>query len=165
MEVKNIFMTKSCDIEDSERMLIIMTWLGHDGLHSVQKLAEEKIEKFKSSVAILNIPNDKLRCQHNETILSLQYCKLSREEHESAKDQMGQLGIKANECKYKKYDRYLKEQFLNGINDKMMTAEIIKELTMLRRTTDMTSKWVLTCAKRKKCSECRKQYYPACKKR
>ena len=39
------------------------------------------------------------------------------EEHESADGWIGQLTIKTNECNYKKCDRYLKEKFINGIND------------------------------------------------
>ena len=50
----------------------------------------------------LNILNEEFRLQYNETILSLQYFKLSREEHESTEEWMGQLRIKANMCDYKK---------------------------------------------------------------
>ena len=34
--------------------------------------------------------------------------------------------IKGNECNYKEHDGQLKEQFINGLNDEMMAAEIIK---------------------------------------
>ena len=38
----------------------------------------------------------------------------------------GHLGIKANKNNYMEYDRQLKEQFIDGINDEIMTGEIIK---------------------------------------
>ena len=40
---------------------------------------------------------------------------------------MHQLRIKANEYEYREKDRYIKNQFINGINDDMMIAEIIND--------------------------------------
>ena len=34
--------------------------------------------------------------------------------------------LKANECNYKQHDRELKSKFINGINDEMITAEMIR---------------------------------------
>ena len=51
-----------------------------------------------------------------------------------AEEWMGQLRIKANECNYQKCDRQLKEQLINGINDKGMTSEIIKEIIAFENT-------------------------------
>ena len=42
MEIKNIFISKSYDIHDSERVPITMSWLGHKGLHIVQILREDE---------------------------------------------------------------------------------------------------------------------------
>ena len=41
--------------------------------------------------------------------------------------------------------RRLKEQFINGINDWKMTATIIKELTLIKDTSEIRSKQVLPC--------------------
>ena len=71
-------MTKSYNIEYSERLLIIMNWLGGKGLQFVQTITEEEKEKCNSSTGLFDSLNKKLRSMHNETILSLQYCKLSR---------------------------------------------------------------------------------------
>ena len=51
--------------------------------------------------------------------------KLSRNKSESAEEWIGHLRVKENECNYKKDDRWLKEQFIKGINDEMIAAEII----------------------------------------
>ena len=40
---------------------------------------------------------------------------------------------KANEYAYMERDRWLKEQFISGINDKDIKTEIIKELTVIKR--------------------------------
>ena len=80
--------------------------------------------------------------------LSLEYCKLSTDENESAEVWMDHLRIKANECNYKECVRQLKEQFINGINDEIMTAEIMKELTTIGKISDITSEQVLSKAKR-----------------
>ena len=45
---------------------------------------------------------------------------------------MGQLRIKANECNYQEHHGWLKEQFINGISDRTMISEIIKELTAVK---------------------------------
>ena len=45
----------------------------------------------------------------------------------------------AAECKCKGTDRYLKEQFINGMNDDVMIKEIIRELTAINDTNSVTS--------------------------
>ena len=49
--------------------------------------------------------DDKLKTQHNETVLSLQYCKLAREQNENDKEWMGHLRLKASECGWVKGKR------------------------------------------------------------
>ena len=56
---------------------------------------------------------------------------------------MGHLRIKASECKYQEQNRRLKEQFMIGINDKVMTSEIIRELTASKSTREVTHEQVL----------------------
>ena len=56
---------------------------------------------------------------------------------------MGRLKIKVTNCKYKEYDRRLKEQFINGLDDDTIIAKIIKELTALKDTREVSSKQVL----------------------
>ena len=53
-----------------------------------------------------------------------------------------------DECNYQVHDRQLKEQFINGINNEMMTTQKIKDLTTVRKTGDITNKQVLDWAKR-----------------
>ena len=49
---------------------------------------------------------------------------------------------------YKEIDRQLKEQFIHGLNDKIMLDEIIRELTSRTGNVQTTSKDVLAWAKR-----------------
>ena len=63
---------------------------------------------------------------------------------------MGHLCMAAAECGYKEMDRQLKEQFIHGLNDKVMLDEIIRELTSKTSSQQMTSKDVLAWAKRVK---------------
>ena len=67
----------------------------------------------------------KFKPQHDETMLSLQYCKPIRQQSDNAEEWKSYLRIKANECKYKEIDRGPKEQFINGINNREMMTEII----------------------------------------
>ena len=65
-------------------MLLIMNWLGHQVPRLMQTLNDSKQEKCKISAGMLEVLNEKFKPQHNKTILSLQYCKLIREENKSA---------------------------------------------------------------------------------
>ena len=49
MEVNNIFMMKSYDIENCCKVLLVMNWLGCEGLHFIQTPNEE--EKKYASIA------------------------------------------------------------------------------------------------------------------
>ena len=54
----------------------------------------------------------------------------------------------AAECNYREIDRQLKEQFIHGLNDKVMLDEVIRELTAKNNDEQTTSKGVLAWAKR-----------------
>ena len=58
----------------------------------------------------------------------------------------GPLENQGYEYEYKKKDKHVTEQFINGINDNMMTTEIIKQLTTMRKNNHVTSEKVLMYA-------------------
>ena len=66
--------------------------------------------------------------QYNETIKSLQFQKLYRLEGESADEWMGRLCVVATKCNYRELGRQLREQFIHGLNDKVMLDETIRNL-------------------------------------
>ena len=78
---------------------------------------------------LFKILTQKLRLQCNQTIKSLQFHKLSRENEENAEEWMGRLWLLVIECNYKELDIQLKEQFIHGLNDNDMLGDIIWELT------------------------------------
>ena len=41
----------------------------------------------------------------------------------------GQIVNRASDCEYHKYERRFTEQFINGLDDKVMIAVILKEIT------------------------------------
>ena len=99
----NIFMTMRYNIEDSERVQIIMNWLGCEGFHLVPTLTEgEKVKHNQEGLFI--ILNQKFRHKHNDTTF-YSTGRLSTQEHKSAEEQMGWLRIKANKCNYKEGDK------------------------------------------------------------
>ena len=79
---------------------------------------------------------------------SLQFRKLYRFEGESAEEQMGRLHVAVAECNYREIDGQLKEQFIQGLNDKALLDEVIRELTAKSNDEQMTSEGVLAWAKR-----------------
>ena len=91
--------------------------------------------------------SNKFISQHNKTIKSLQYCRLTRQNSENAGKLEGRLRITATECNYQEIDRLLKEQFIHGCNDNYTLLEIILELTAIRDTNTITSNLVLLLAR------------------
>ena len=69
-------------------------------------------------------------------ILSLQSHKLIREQKQNAKEWMGHLRIKTNKCGYQQEDRRLKEQFINGIKHEDVMAEIMRDLTTIKKNNE-----------------------------
>ena len=95
---------------------------------------------------LFNMLTSKFLPQFNETIKSLQFRKLCRNDGENVEEWMGRLRVAAIECKYQEVDR--QEQFIHRLNDKNMLEEIIKELTTVKSNEQITSGNVLVWAKR-----------------
>ena len=125
MKVENIFMTRSYDITDSKKVPLIMNWLGHEGIHFVQTLADEEQEICKSCACIFKCYIWNLN-QTNMKLFPYYYnCKLSRDKNKNAEEWMDCLRGKADKCNYNKViDNW--RVVINGINDEIMTAEITK---------------------------------------
>ena len=80
----------------------------------------------------------KSKCQHNEAILSLQYCKLTSKQNENAKEWIGHLRHKASKCGFKERETRLKEQFINSIKNEEMMMEIMREVTAIKEINKVT---------------------------
>ena len=83
-------------------MPITTNWPGCEGLRPVQTLKDKKQEKCKTNAGLFGVLDEKSKPQHNKTLLSLQYCKLVREEKGSAEKLMGWLRVKATKMTIKK---------------------------------------------------------------
>ena len=68
-----------------------MNWLGYEDLGFVQTLNNEEKEKCKTSSGLFEVLSDKFKPEHNKMILSLQYCKLEREQYENVEEWLGYL--------------------------------------------------------------------------
>ena len=55
IRVKNIFMTNRYNIQESERVLKILNWLGKERLQFVQTLNDEEQEKCRTSTGFLEV--------------------------------------------------------------------------------------------------------------
>ena len=69
-------------------------------------------------------------------------------EGKSAEEWMGRLCMVAAECSYREVDHQLKEQFIHGLNDKVMLDKVIRELTAKNSSEQTTSEDVLSLARR-----------------
>ena len=61
---------------------------------------------------------------------------------------MGRLCIKITDSTYKEHERRLKEQFLNALDNENIIAEILKEWTAYKDTSEVSSEQVLMFAQR-----------------
>ena len=75
-------------------------------LHNVEQ------EKCGTSMGLFKMPSENFKPQHNESILSLQYCNLTIEQNKNAEEWIGHLRIKVQECWYKEKSRRLKNNSL-----------------------------------------------------
>ena len=109
---------------------------------------ENEKEACSTLDGLFNTLATKFRPQYNETIKSLQFRKLCIIEGKSVDEWMGILCVAVAECNYREPDRQLKEQFIHGLNDRLMIDEIIRELTTKNNDEQVTREGVLTWAKR-----------------
>ena len=146
LEVRNVLSTYNAGEQD--KITIVKNWLGRKGLHYIESLTEGEKQACGTLQGLFDMLATKFRPQFNETIKSLQYRKLCRFEGESAEEWMGRLCVAVVECNYREVDQQLKEQFIHGLNDKIMLDEVIRELTAKSNNEQTTSDNVLAWAKR-----------------
>ena len=133
MEVNNILSTYNTPQPD--KLALVKTWLGRKGLQYLETLMTAEKEMCNTLEGVLEMLSNKFR-------------KLYWHNEENVDVWMGRLCIAAIECNYQEVDRQLKEQFINGLNDKHMLEEIIKELTATKNDDHITSGGMLAWAKR-----------------
>ena len=104
MEVMNILQTKTYELNDEEKVPVIKK-LEKEGLQLIQTFTNPEKEAPKMAGGLFVTLDEKFKQQHNETIWSLQYCKLKRKGLQYAQEWMGRLSIQATECKYQEYER------------------------------------------------------------
>ena len=109
-------------------MSIKKNWLGRQGLQLWETLTEAEQEACYEE-GQFEIFNNRFKPQDNETIILLQFCKLVRQQNESAEEWVGRLRIIAVECYYKEINGQLKKQFIHRLNESEMLREIIREVT------------------------------------
>ena len=99
---------------------MIKNWLGRERLQHIVTLTNEEQDEYSDEKDLYETLRKKIRPQVNEMIISLQFHKLVCCSNESVKEWMGRLRTTVG-CKYK-------EQFIHGLNDDEMLAEVIREL-------------------------------------
>ena len=133
---------------EQEKIVMVKNWLGRKGLHYIESLTEAEKQVCGTLQGLIDTLAKKFRSQYNETIKSLQFRQLCRHDGENAKEWMGRLRVVVAECNYKELDCQLKEQFIHGLNDKMMLEEVIRDLTTKGSNDQTISEDVLIWAKR-----------------
>ena len=115
-------------------------------------LHTQKISKAKNMSVAKNIQDKQtmIQAEHeedNQTVKSLQFCKLKRCKYEYVEEWIKWLRKAAKECKYQELDRQVKEQFICGINNEYMQRKIDNELKVTSKTDEIMSNQVLMSVK------------------
>ena len=133
--------------QEADKITMVKNWLGRKGLHYIETLTENEKEACSTLEGLFNMLAAKFKPQYKETVKSLQFRKIYKLENESADEWMGRLHVAVAECNYKELDRQLKEQFICGLNNKLMLDEIIRELTTKDSDEQVTSDGLLILGK------------------
>ena len=141
LKVRNVLSTYNA--QETDKIAMVENWLGRKGFHYIESLEQGKKEACNMLEGLFDTLAAKFKPQYNETIKSLQFRKLYIFEGESVNEWMGRLHVVVAECNYKEIDRQLKEQFIHGLNNKVMLDEVIRELTTKNNNEQMTSEGVL----------------------
>ena len=70
----------------AELLAMVKHWLGRKGLKVIALLMSEEKDMCSTLEGLFKLLTNKLRPQFNETIKSLQFCKLSRQDGVNAKN-------------------------------------------------------------------------------
>ena len=98
--------------------------LGRTGPQFSGTLTQVEQERYGRTEGLFNLLRSGYKPQYNETIKSLQFCKLVRQINKNAEEMMGRLCLAALECHYNEIDSQLKDQFMHGLNDDEILVEI-----------------------------------------
>ena len=127
LEVRNVISTYNA--HKQEKIAMVKNWLGRKDLHYIKSITEAEKQACGTLQGLKDTLAKTSRPQYNETIKSLQFRHLCRHEGENAKEWIGRLWVAVAECNYKEIDCQLEEQFIHGLNDKMMLDKVMRELT------------------------------------
>ena len=64
-------MTYSYNIQDNEKVPVLLNWLGKEGLQFMQVLNDENKEKCKASKGSFEVLSEKFKLHNKETILQI----------------------------------------------------------------------------------------------
>ena len=79
---------------------MIKNWLGRKGLQFLETLTNAEKVTCDTLEGLFNTLTSKFMPQFNETIKSLQFRKLCRNDGENVEEWMGRLSVAAIECNY-----------------------------------------------------------------
>ena len=118
LEVRNMISTYNA--HEQEKIAMVKNWLGRKGLHYIESLTEMETQECSTLQGLIDTLAKIFRPEYNETIKSLQFRQLCRQDGENTKEWMGRLRLAVAECNYKELDCQLKEQLIHGLNKKAM---------------------------------------------
>ena len=75
----------------AEQLAMVKNWLGRKYLQFIESLLEAEKDRCSTLEGLFKILTNTFRPQFNETIKSLQFCKLIRYNRENAEEWMGKI--------------------------------------------------------------------------
>ena len=93
---------------------------------------------------LFSVVSSKFKPCYNQIVIPLQYLKLQRKAVNLPRSGWADCEQKAAKWEYREDDRLLTEQFIDGLNQKGMTDEILREVAMLDDIEEATNEHILT---------------------
>ena len=93
LEVNNII--SLYNTPQVEQLVIVKNGLGRKGLQFIESLTHAEKDRCNTLEGLFETLTNKFRSQFSETIKSLQFCKLSRQNGKNAEEGMGRLWLSA----------------------------------------------------------------------
>ena len=132
MEITNLLQTKMYEWTEEEKVPTIKKLLGRECLQLIQIFTDLEIEVMQCSRRITFHLRWAIQATPHWNHKVLAILKLKRKSQGSSKGRIDRWEIKVPNCKYKGYDRRLKEHFINGLDDETIIAEFIKNYSLER---------------------------------
>ena len=114
----------------------------NNSLHNSETFITKMKDRCEANI-VRDRHNILMEKEDNQTVKSLQFCYLKKCIDENLEEYMKRVRVEAEKCEYLEQDRWIKEQFICGLDNEGMQTKIMNEIKAKSKTDNVTSEHVL----------------------